>query len=120
MTSEKWLIERRWEGGDVSCPVCGSESVSERKNRLPMPFQCNGCRKDFSVRSETLMHGSKMPLSVWEAAFRMIVEMPDDMTSYAAARSLGVSSRDAWSMLHRIRECWDDASRGGSHGRQGA
>ena len=65
--AEAWFVSRRWPDG-VRCPFCESRAVSAVKNRKPMPFRCRSCRKRFSVKTNTLMRDSKLPLSKWAVA----------------------------------------------------
>lgn len=58
-TAEEWFVRNRWPGG-VCCPACGSLSVQARKSRKPRPCRCRDCRKDFSPKTGTLMHGSNL------------------------------------------------------------
>ncbi len=57
--AEAWFVEQRWPDG-VHCPECGSLDVLERKSRKPQPYPCRDCRKYFSVRTDTLIHGSNL------------------------------------------------------------
>ena len=65
--AERWFIETRWPDG-VHCPACGSVNVQERPTRKPQPYRCRDCRKDFSVKTDTLMHNSKLGFQVWAIA----------------------------------------------------
>ena len=38
-------------------------------DRKPQPYNCKACRKDFSIKTNTLMHGSKLPLRTWALAY---------------------------------------------------
>ena len=51
---ERMFIEARWPNG-VACPNCGSLNIQERPTRKPQPFRCRDCRKDFSVKTGTVM-----------------------------------------------------------------
>ena len=59
--AEDMFIEARWPNG-VACPKCGSLNIQERPTRKPQPFRCRDCRKDFSVKTNTVMQGSNIPL----------------------------------------------------------
>ena len=104
--AEAWFIEKRWPVG-LRCPHCGSDSIHKRKNRKPMPFQCRPCRKDFSVKTGTVMHGSKLPLSKWAIAFYLYSTNLKGVSSMKLHRDLGITQKSAWHMAHRIRECYD-------------
>ena len=58
---EELFAESRWPDG-VACPTCGSLGVTERPNRKPQPYRCRDCGLDFSVKTGSVMHGSKLPL----------------------------------------------------------
>ena len=58
-----WLIERRWPDGFV-CPACGHEKGWALR-RKAHTFECAGCRRQTSVTAGTILHASKLPLTVW-------------------------------------------------------
>ena len=60
--AEAWFIEQRWPDG-VTCPFCHSKEVSSRPTRKPQPFRCRVCRKDFSVKTGSVLQSSNIPLS---------------------------------------------------------
>ena len=105
--AEAWFISRRWPDG-VRCPFCESGAVSAVKNRKPMPFRCRSCRKHFSVKTNTLMHDSKLPLSKWALALYLYSTNLKGVSSMKIHRDLGVTQKTAWHLAHRIREAWDD------------
>ena len=107
--AEAWFISRRWPGG-IACPDCGADSIHERKNRKPMPFHCRACGKDFSVKTGTILHSSKLPLGKWGLAFYLFSTSLKGVSSMKLHRDLGITQKSAWHMAHRIRETWDDAT----------
>ena len=58
-----WLIEMRWPDGFV-CPACGHEKGWALR-RKAHTFECAGCRRQTSVTAGTILHASKLPLTVW-------------------------------------------------------
>ncbi len=58
-----WLIEMRWPDGFV-CPRCGHEKGWALR-RKAHTFACTGCRRQTSVTAGTILHVSKLPLTVW-------------------------------------------------------
>ena len=104
--TEAWFVEQRWPDG-VRCPVCDSNDIQHRTNRKPQPFRCNGCRKDFSVKSGTLMHASKLPLKTWGIALYLLTTNLKGVSSMKLHRDLGVTQRTAWHLAHRIRRAWE-------------
>ena len=107
--AEAWFIEARWPNG-VACPKCGSLNVQERPTRKPQPFRCRDCRRDFSVKTDTLMHDSKLPLSKWAIALYLYSTNLKGVSSMKLHRDLGITQKSAWHMAHRIRETFDDVT----------
>ncbi len=105
--AEEWFIQNRWPNGR-SCPFCGSLDTNERKNRKPQPYHCRDCRKDFSIKTRTLMHGSKLPLSTWAIAYFLFSTHLKGVSSMKLHRDLGITQKSAWHLAHRIRETWKD------------
>lgn len=106
--AEAWFISQRWPDG-IRCPFCDGESITVRKNRKPMPFHCytKGCNKDFSVKTGTLLHGSKVSLRKWGMAYYLVSTNLKGVSSMKLHRDIDVTQKTAWHMLHRIRETWD-------------
>ena len=103
--TEAWFVEQRWPDG-VGCPGCNSKNIQYRTTRKPQPFRCNGCRKDFSVKSDTIMHASKLPLKAWGMALYLLVTNLKGVSSMKLHRDLGITQKTAWHLAHRIRKAW--------------
>lgn len=99
-TCVDFLASIRWPHG-ASCPRCNSESVTRLATR-PL-WQCKSCRKQFSVKLGTIFEDSPIPLSKWLPAVWLITSAKNGISSYEIGRSLGVTQKSAWFMLHRIR-----------------
>ena len=100
-----YLEHLRWPHG-VRCPECGSESISRIKTRKQ--FDCNKCRKRFSVMSGTVFNDSHLPLPKWFAAVYLLCEAKKGMSALQLKRTLGVSQKTAWYLCHRIRSAMVD------------
>lgn len=105
--AERWFIEQRWPNG-VQCMKCGSRNVQVRPTRKPQPFRCRACRRDFSVKTGTLMHGSKLPLRKWAIAMYLMSTNLKGVSSMKLHRDLGITQKNAWYLAHRIRETYRD------------
>ena len=101
--AEQWFIPQRWPDG-VTCPACDSKEVSPRPTRKPQPFRCRSCRKDFSVKTGTVFHSSKIPLSKWAIGFYLYMTNLKGVSSMKLHRDLGITQKSVWHMAHRIRE----------------
>ena len=106
--AEPWLIECRWPDG-MRCAYCDSEAVGPRKIKRQTPqYHCRDCAKDFTVKTGTVMHDSKLPLSKWAIAFYLYNTSLKGVSSMKLHRDLGITQKTAWYLAHRIRETWND------------
>ena len=96
-------MAQRWPNG-VTCPFCQSKNIQERPTRKPQPFRCRDCRKDFSVKTGTVLHSSKIPLTKWAIGFYLYMTNLKGVSSMKLHRDLGLTQSCAWHMGHRIRE----------------
>lgn len=112
----KFLEKLRWDGHPV-CPHCEAtdpyflnpENGQTRRTRTGSESQrrvwkCRKCRKQFSVLTGTIFHGTKIPIRTW---VMVIFEMASSKNGVAAKeieRKYGLTSKTAWFMMHRIRE----------------
>ena len=104
--AEKWFIKKRWKDGS-ECPECCSTNIQIRHTRKRQPYRCNDCKKDFSIRANTLMHGSNLPLQKWAIAIYIFSTRVNGISSHQLAKDVGVTQKTPWHMAHRIREAWD-------------
>lgn len=94
------ISEKRWPNG-VECPHCNSRNhlFMEKRER----WQCRDCRKQFTVKAGTIFEDSAIKLDKWLCAFWLITNAKNGISSCELHRSLGVTQKTAWFMLHRIR-----------------
>ena len=105
--SEAWFVTRRWPNG-IACPECGSVNIHTRSNGRKTPtYHCNDCKKDFTVKTGTIMHDSKLPLSKWGVAFYLFSTNLKGISSMKLHRELGITQKSAWHLAHRIRMTWN-------------
>ena len=82
-------------------------NIQERPTRKPQPFRCRDCRKDFSIKTDTVMQGSNIPLSKWAIAAYLMNTNLKGVSSMKLHRDLGISQPVAWHLAHRIRKAWE-------------
>jgi transposase-like protein len=104
----QYALNLRWPNGVVSCPRCGSEKHSFIKTRRI--WFCSGCKQQFSLKVGTIFEDSPLGLDKWMCAFWMICNCKNGVSSCEIARSLGVTQKSAWFMLHRIRKAMHEDS----------
>jgi len=101
----QFALELRWPNGLVTCPRCGSERHSFVKTRRL--WHCKGCKKQFTLKVGTIFEDSPIGLDKWMCAFWLLCNSRNGVSSYEVHRSLGVTQKTAWFMLHRIRKAME-------------
>ncbi len=105
-----YAIRLRWPDG-VTCPRCGSKGNRFVKTRRL--WFCKGCKKQFTVKVGTIFEDSAVDIGKWMIAFWMICKCKNGVSSYELARTIGVTQKTAWFMLHRLRLAMQDPGWGG-------
>ena len=116
-----FMEELRWPDGIAVCPHCDNHGATyikplngkSRATRTGTQSQrrvwrCLNCRKQFSVITGTMMHGTKIPLRVWCLCIFELVSSKNGVAAREIERKYGVCCRTAWHMMHRIREAMKD------------
>lgn len=97
-----FVVRLRWPDGRPECPRCFSKDehgfISTR--RL---WKCGQCKRQFSAKKGTIFEDSPLGWDKWLPAIWLIANSKNSISSYEVARSLGVTQKTAWFMLHRIR-----------------
>jgi transposase-like protein len=96
-----FVASLRWPDGKPTCPECSGQEVSFISTRSL--WKCKGCKKQFSVKVGTIFEDSALSLDKWLAAVWLIANAKNGISSYEIGRSLGITQKSAWHMLHRIR-----------------
>ena len=76
-SAEKAFAARRWPHG-IACPHCGDMDVQEGTAHPEMPYRCRGCKKFFSVKTGTVMQGSKIGYQGWLIAMYSLTHLSSD------------------------------------------
>ncbi len=106
--AREWLEARVWPNGPV-CPHCGNvdqDKITALNGKAHRPglYQCATCREQFTVTVKTVFERSKIPLSKWLAALFLLTASKKGVSAHQVHRSLGVSYKSSWFMMHRLRE----------------
>ncbi len=102
--ARRWVESAIWPEGR-KCPKCGSDHTREASHKY-MPYWCSSCRSYFSVKTGTPMANSKIPLRKWAVAVYLCMTSLKSVSSMKLHRDLNITQKNAWHMLHRIREAW--------------
>jgi transposase-like protein len=99
----QFMIAVRWADGIVKCPHCGSEKVTYLEKAKV--YQCYGkhAKSKFSLKVGTVFEDSPIGLEKWLPASWLLSNCKNGISSYELSKSIGVTQKSAWFMLHRIR-----------------
>ena len=93
----------RWLDGP-RCPDCfGDDAKNPYYLKTQKRWKCRHCRRQFSVKVETIFEDSPIPLQKWLPALWMLVSCKNGVSSWEIHRAIGVTQKSAWFMLHRLR-----------------
>ena len=104
-----FLFERRWQGGFV-CPRCGGERVAALKSRAHT-YECLDCGRQTSITAGSVMHRSKLPLTVWFWAAHLMSTHSNGMSARQLADQLGLTYKTAWLLTQKLRRSMVDPDR---------
>jgi len=108
------MEKRRWNGKPV-CPYCvATERIQVRT--LAGYFRCLACKKDFTVRTGTVMERSHVPLNKWLYAMYLLSTARKGVSSLQLAKEIGITQRSAWFLLQRLREACGKGNEGHLNG----
>jgi transposase-like protein len=113
----RYLEELRWNGRPL-CPHCGSvgehyflnpANGRSRKTRTGAAserrvWKCRDCRKQFSVLTGTIFHGTKIPVRTWCFLVFEMAASKNGISAREVERKYGLCPRSAWFALHRLRD----------------
>src|SRR5918999_1425688 len=104
-----FMVEIRWPNG-VACPTCVSPHVRFISTRRLWECKAKHPKRQFSAKVGTIFEDSPIGLDKWLAAIWLIANAKNGISSYEIGRSLGVTQKTAWFMLHRVRKAMQNGS----------
>lgn len=105
-----YLVAVRWPEGFV-CPAC-RHAKGWRCETKTWTFQCARCQRQTSVTAGTVMHGSKLPLTLWFWAAYLMATHSNGISALQLWRQLGIGSyKSAWLMCAKLRRAMVDPQR---------
>ena len=105
-----WLSAARWPEG-FRCPACGHDRAWELGAKA-WTYECAKCRRQTSVTAGTVMHGSKLPLTVWFWAAYLMATHSNGISARQMWRQLGLGSyKSAWLLCAKLRRAMVNPAR---------
>ncbi|MEX2254597.1 MAG: IS1595 family transposase [Acidimicrobiia bacterium] len=112
----KFFEDMRW-GDRPVCPHCGTarapyylkprnggRKTNKGKVSQRRVWKCSDCRRQFSVLTGTIMHGTKIPVRTWAFVMFEMCSSKNGVSAREIERKYEVTAEAAWFMTHRIRE----------------
>jgi hypothetical protein len=97
-----YLAQLCWPDGFV-CP-CGASGRAWSLKTKPDTFECAECGRQTSVTAGTILHGSKLPLTVWFLAAFWMATHTNGLSARQLQSVLGLGSyRTAWMLAAKLR-----------------
>jgi transposase-like protein len=100
--AHQFFVNVRWPHG-VVCPTCGSTGASYIPKYRRYQCNHNHDRRQFTVKTGSVMEDSPLRLDTWAIAFWLEVNAKNSISSCELARALGITQKSAWFVLHRCR-----------------
>ena len=94
------LFRLRFPNGFV-CPKCGCVEYYPIQGRNTC--QCRSCRHQTSVTAGTVMHRTRLPLTIWFWAIYLCATDKRGISAVQLSRTLGICYDSAWHLLNRSR-----------------
>lgn len=111
----EYFVARRWPDG-ATCPNCGSKDVHFLAKQRRWECKAKHEKRQFSAKVGTIFNESAVPLEKWLCAVWIITNSKNGVSSWELHRSLGVTQKTAWFMLHRVRLGMQDMQAAGKLG----
>jgi transposase-like protein len=100
-TCREYLVKVLWNG-KPRCHQCGNNKKNYKYNTRPV-YKCSNCGTQFRVTTGTIFESSKIPLSDWFLAIKLIACSKKSISSHQLAKELGITQKSAWYMETNIR-----------------
>jgi hypothetical protein len=116
--ARNWLENLLWADGRT-CGYCGVVDESTELPTRPGYYQCNACRKQFTIMVGTVFERSHIPLNKWLMAAFLLCASKKGISAHQMHRMLGITYKSAWFMMHRLREAMAPSGKPGPMGGEG-
>jgi transposase-like protein len=97
-----YLAAVRWPQGFI-CPRCGHTKAWLLQTKA-WTYECAGCRKQTSVTAGTILHGSKLSLTLWFWAAYLMATHSNGISALQLQQQLALGSyKTAWLLCAKLR-----------------
>lgn len=94
------------ENHGVVCHRCGGTQHYWKKDKEC--YECKHCRYRQSLKANTVMHGSQLPLRYWFIAMHLLTSTKKSFSAAELKRQLGHKNYNPiWALLHKLRNAMD-------------
>jgi len=83
-----------------SCGHCWVVDESTELPARPGYYQCNACRKQFTVMAATVFERSHIPPNKWPMAAFFLSASKKGISAHQMHRMPGITYKSAWFMMH--------------------
>jgi transposase-like protein len=106
-TCREWFEKIRLEL-NIGCPYCGHEKYTTFiiKKTGNKKYNCCKCKKQYALTQGTVFENTKLPFRKWIIAMYINANSSKGISSYQAARILGVTQKTAWLMMQKVRKMY--------------
>lgn len=103
-------------GGEPACPHCGGvdritkvKANPEKRIRVGL-WRCGDCKRQFTVKVGTVFEHARIPMHKMLQAVYLVTSSKKGISAHQLHRTLEITYKSAWFLLHRIREAMRDGS----------
>ncbi|MFQ5567811.1 MAG: IS1595 family transposase [Paracoccaceae bacterium] len=105
-----WLASVRWPEG-FECPRCAHDHGWALRGKAHT-IECARCHRQTSVTAGTIVHASKLSLTVWFWAAYLLATHSNGISALQLQKQLGIGSyRSAWLLAAKLRRAMVDPER---------
>lgn len=90
----------RFKNGEF-CPHCNHNKINRFKDGKR--FRCVKCKRDFTLKTNTIFGESKVTLRQWFTAIYLLTTNKKGISSIQLAKLVGVTQKTGWFIDHRLR-----------------
>ena len=102
-----FMEKRRW-GDTVRCPRCGVNKIYKTEGDPHKPYRCRLCKRYFNVKTDTIFHGTQLPLRDWLFAIHLVQTARKGISSHQLSNEIECSQPSAWHLMGRIRKAMEN------------